>query len=239
SVTKIRASVITAIEAGRFAPCGGDVYARGHLRSIAGVLGQPPTLFLERYDELSGAATVLPLASGAQSEPDQRALRGLSERRNPSWLLAAIAAAAVVVVIAAVSLLSPTSSKNLTVSGGTPNGPVAPTTAPATSAPPAPQSSAPAGGPTVAFAGVNVVVKVHDQASWVHVVDETGRLVFQGIVQPGESRPFHAAQRLAFIFGFGPAVDLTVNGRSVGTPPVDASQVSKVAFDASGSGQPG
>ena len=33
--TRIRESIIRAIEQGDFSPCGGDFYARGHIRSIA------------------------------------------------------------------------------------------------------------------------------------------------------------------------------------------------------------
>lgn len=239
AITKIRGSVIRSIEQGHFAPCGGDVYARGHLRSIAGVLGRPPAEFLGLYDSLSGASPERPLPSGGMTDPDRRALRSLSEQRRPYWLLAAIAAAAVVVVIAGVSLFSSHPTSNVTVSGAAPTKTPSPTSAPPVSPPPVTQSSAPLGGQSIAFAGVNVVVKIHDQSSWVHAVDETGKLVFQGIIGPGESKAFHAAQRLSFVFGFGPAVDLTVNGRWVGAPPVDASQVAKVSFDANAAGQPG
>ena len=37
--TRIRPHVIESIEVDDFAPCGGDFYARGHLRTLARVLG--------------------------------------------------------------------------------------------------------------------------------------------------------------------------------------------------------
>ena len=37
--TRIRATVMREIEADNFSHCGGDVYARGHLRSIATAVG--------------------------------------------------------------------------------------------------------------------------------------------------------------------------------------------------------
>ncbi|MBA3264917.1 MAG: helix-turn-helix domain-containing protein, partial [Nocardioidaceae bacterium] len=37
--TRIRPYVIESIEADNFGPCGGDFYARGHLRMLARVLG--------------------------------------------------------------------------------------------------------------------------------------------------------------------------------------------------------
>ena len=42
--TRIRPHVIEAIEIDDFSPCGGDFYARGHLRTLARVLGVDITL---------------------------------------------------------------------------------------------------------------------------------------------------------------------------------------------------
>lgn len=53
--TKIRASIIIAIESGDFSACGGDVYARGHLKSIAAVLGLDPDALLAEFDGGSDA----------------------------------------------------------------------------------------------------------------------------------------------------------------------------------------
>lgn len=52
--TKIRSSIIAAIEDGDFTACGGDVYARGHLKSIAAVLGVDPDMLLEEFDGNAG-----------------------------------------------------------------------------------------------------------------------------------------------------------------------------------------
>jgi len=48
--TRIRPHVIEAIENEDFAPCGGDFYARGHLRSLCRVLGVGPEPILEAFD---------------------------------------------------------------------------------------------------------------------------------------------------------------------------------------------
>src|SRR5260370_11689119 len=40
--TRIRESIIRAIERDDFSASGGDFYARGHIRSIAGVIGIDP-----------------------------------------------------------------------------------------------------------------------------------------------------------------------------------------------------
>jgi cytoskeletal protein RodZ len=49
--TRIRESIVRAIEQGDFSPCGGDFYARGHIRSIAEVVGIDPVPLIREYDE--------------------------------------------------------------------------------------------------------------------------------------------------------------------------------------------
>ncbi len=48
--TRIRATIIRAIERDDYAICGGDFYARGHIRAIARVVGTDPAPLIEQYD---------------------------------------------------------------------------------------------------------------------------------------------------------------------------------------------
>lgn len=48
--TRIRESLILDIEHDQFASCGGDVYARGHIRAIAAVVGADQAALIEEYD---------------------------------------------------------------------------------------------------------------------------------------------------------------------------------------------
>jgi hypothetical protein len=56
--TRIRPHVIESIEVDDFAPCGGDFYARGHLRTLARVLGQDPAPLLEQFDNRYATAPI-------------------------------------------------------------------------------------------------------------------------------------------------------------------------------------
>ncbi len=49
--TKLRASILSAMEQDDFSHCGGVVYARGQLRSIAPVLGLDPEALVDAFDE--------------------------------------------------------------------------------------------------------------------------------------------------------------------------------------------
>ena len=48
--TRIRPHVIESIEVDDFTPCGGDFYARGHIRTLARVLGKDPAPMLAAFD---------------------------------------------------------------------------------------------------------------------------------------------------------------------------------------------
>jgi transcriptional regulator with XRE-family HTH domain len=52
--TRIRESIIRAIEQGDFSACGGDFYARGHIRSIAAAVGADPVPLIQEYDKEHG-----------------------------------------------------------------------------------------------------------------------------------------------------------------------------------------
>ena len=50
SETRIREAIIWGIEKDDFAACGGDAYARGHIRAIANVVGTDPDPLIQEYD---------------------------------------------------------------------------------------------------------------------------------------------------------------------------------------------
>ena len=56
--TRIRPHVIESIEVDDFAPCGGDFYARGHLRTLARVLGKDPAPLVASFEERYATAPV-------------------------------------------------------------------------------------------------------------------------------------------------------------------------------------
>lgn len=48
-LSKLRASILGAMEAGDFSHCGGLVYARGQLRALAPVLNLDPDVLVEQF----------------------------------------------------------------------------------------------------------------------------------------------------------------------------------------------
>jgi len=53
--TRIRETIISSIESGDYSACGGDFYARGHIRTIAKAVGADAELLIQEYDSLHRA----------------------------------------------------------------------------------------------------------------------------------------------------------------------------------------
>jgi cytoskeleton protein RodZ len=56
--TRIRPHVLECIEVDDFAACGGDFYARGHLRTLARIFGLDPQQLLDLYDDHYASAEI-------------------------------------------------------------------------------------------------------------------------------------------------------------------------------------
>ena len=76
--TRITRTVITAIEGDDYATCGGDFYARGHIRSIAKAVGADPEPLISEYDsahprqQLAEEYLTKPIAAVGASRPPRR-----------------------------------------------------------------------------------------------------------------------------------------------------------------------
>ena len=61
--TRIRETVIRGIERDNYSGCGGDFYARGHIRGIAKAVGADPGPLVEEYDAVCRSPDVLSTVS--------------------------------------------------------------------------------------------------------------------------------------------------------------------------------
>ncbi len=172
--TRIRPHVIESIEVDDFAPCGGDFYARGHLRTLARVLGVDVMPLLATYDERYADAPINPrrvfeaeLATGAHGP-----IRGTRGGLNWSVLVAAVMAVVLAWSVARLVMDSPVELQATPVlngSAGVDNGPGRGSGVPA--APKVPVVLTAAGG------GAQVVVR-----------DGDGTVVFDGGIAFGDTR---------------------------------------------------
>jgi len=172
--TRIRPHVIESIEVDDFTPCGGDFYARGHLRTLARVLGVDVAPLLAAYDERYADAPINPrrvfeaeLATGAHGP-----IRGTRGGLNWSVLVAAVMALVLAWSVARLIMDSPVELQGTPVlngSAGVDNGTGNRRGVPAE--PEVPVVLTAAGG------GAQVVVR-----------DGTGKVVFDGGIAFGDTR---------------------------------------------------
>ncbi|ONH36526.1 helix-turn-helix domain-containing protein [Protofrankia sp. BMG5.30] len=208
--TRVRAALIEQIEVDDFTSCGGSVYARGHIRSIARTLGIDPAPLISEFDRRHGRST------GPQPLPsrpvDPLIPHGAVARRGFPWAPAVIVALVAVCVLAALAVFVPDDS------GGALRGPTdvraAATVPPAT--PGAGASAAPVRSATPAPSGVNVEVAVRDEPSWLEMRDEAQRVLLQQLLQPGDSRLVKAARSMEIKIGNAGSVAVFCNGRDLG-----------------------
>ncbi len=210
----IRSSLLSAMEAGSFAQCGGTVYAKGHIRSIAHVLDIDPEPLVAQLVASRGETPpeIALISSSPLGAPDALLRGGL--RRRPPWTAVGFGAAGVVAALAVFSYLAghggdsaPTPAKApVVVATIPPTTAPAPTVAPSTAASPTPK-------------GVNVTVQVTGDSSWVGMyATGSNRLAFQGILPSGTSKVFTSAQSVHLTIGKPEAVKVLLNGRSLGSP---------------------
>lgn len=104
--TRIRPHVIEAVEVDDFAPCGGDFYARGHLRTLARVLGIDAGPLVASYDERYADAPVSPRRVFEAELGQGGALRGT--RGGPNWSVLVAAVMALVLAWSVARLVTDT-----------------------------------------------------------------------------------------------------------------------------------
>ena len=100
AATRIRSSYLEALEEERFGELGGNVYAKGFLRSYANFLGIDPAPLLDAYR--------------AQERPDaplfEHAPKAIAARaggRRPGWLAVAIVCVFIILLVSLWGLLRP------------------------------------------------------------------------------------------------------------------------------------
>lgn len=214
SQTRIRAGLIRAIEADDFGACGGAVYARGHLRSIARAVGVDPEPLVAEYDR-AHVEEQAPMPVPVAAQPSDPEIVARADRRRPNWTAAMAAALVAICVLAAYGLVAHNSGpSHQAADNGTPVASPTPST-PAPSAPVSPPPSAVAAVPSnVAVA----LVRVTGGTTWLQVETFSGRLLFQGLLPNGASKVFRDAKGLRMVIGNAPAVQLVADNHDFGTP---------------------
>ncbi|MFE6870477.1 helix-turn-helix domain-containing protein [Kitasatospora sp. NPDC057692] len=219
SATRVRVPIVHAIEEDDFGRCGGDFYARGHIRAIARLVGVDGEALVARYDAAHGGSP----ASKRPTELIESGPIKVPGRGRPNWTVAMVTAIVVVVGVIGFNLVSgkagtgTTGSASAPLPAGSGTGSVAPAAPAASPAvqPPAPAPSAPA---IAAAPADKVTVKLvaEKDTSWVSAVDGTGKSLFQNNIEEGQDQTFTDPRQIKLVIGNAGAVHVYVNGKDLG-----------------------
>jgi hypothetical protein len=210
--TRIRQAIVAEIEQDDFSGCGGDFYARGHIRAIARAEGLDPEPLILEYDASHG----LPPAgtAGRTGVEVPAAPLQIKPHRAGGWRipLLTIGAAVVAAVVGLASYhfvtAGPTAAPRRAASQhGAASGGHRP-----------PPGRHPGGRPTApatalhAPAGLVITVAAVSEPCWVELTTAGGAPIFVGIIGPGTSRTWTRRRPALLHLGNPGAVTLTVNG---------------------------
>lgn len=211
--TCIRETIIRGIERGDFSACGGDFYARGHIRSVARAVGADEEELIREYDAVHGAPQAIRAAEVFEPATPIR----IKERRRPNWSLAMILVLAVVAGYGVYRVVNSSVSHSASIQASN-SGHVAPRAhrTPAASPTPTAPPSTPPGTPA---ADQHVVISLTAiQDCWVEFTKPNGQYLSQAYVVGGTSKTWTFSRAVNMAIGNPGGIVLTVNGKKLHSP---------------------
>ena len=202
--TSIRIGLLTEMENNNFSHCGGDTYARGHLRNIANRIGLNPQILLDLYND--------------QHSTENRAMQDLlvennimqvpREKKTISWKVPAVISVSILFVIASVQIVtsnqdsSPTPAPSVSASKS-----AEPTPAPTESAVPSPAVTSNSGP-------VELTLVASRGNSYIDIIVD-GAKIEKGSMFQGETKTFKGKKVISIYLSNPAGLDLTHNGKQL------------------------
>jgi cytoskeletal protein RodZ len=210
--TSIRLGLLTEMENNNFAHCGGDTYARGHLRNIASRIGLNPQILLDLYND--------------QHSTENRAIQDLlvennimqvpREKKTISWKVPALVSVTILFVIASVQIVtsnqdsSPTPAPSVSASKS-----AEPTPAPTESSTPTPPpTQSPAPAVTSKSGPVELTLVASRGNSYIDIIVD-GVKIEKGSMFQGETKTFKGKKVISIYLSNPAGLDLTHNGKQL------------------------
>lgn len=202
--TSIRIGLLTEMENNNFAHCGGNTYARGHLRNLASKIGIDPQIFIDLYNE--------------EHSTEHRAIQDLlaennvmqvpREAKRVSWKVPAGISLAVLLIIGIIQIVISNQSSDTT-----PKATPTPTVVASESASPSPTtevsaSASPQGGP------IALTISAVRGNSYIDIVVD-GKHVSKGSMFQGDSKSFQGTTAISIYLSNPAGLDLILNGKAL------------------------
>jgi transcriptional regulator with XRE-family HTH domain len=204
-LTSLRPGLIREIEKNNFIHCGGDIYARGHLRNIAAKISVDAQTLIDLYNEehSTEARTIHDMLV------ENNVTKLPKERKVLSWKPLAIASIVILAAIAGGQIIISNSETMAT-----------PTVSETPTPPPVATPSAeptPIVEPKVesdATGEMNLTIAATRGNSNIDVVVD-GKHLFKGPIFQGGSKSFSAPTSISIYLGNAGDLDLTLNGKAL------------------------
>jgi cytoskeleton protein RodZ len=216
-LTNIRVSLLKEFEGNNFINAGGDAYARGHLRTIAKVIGVDASDLLAQFDEEH--------AQERRALHDQLADSNVTaaypEKSKITYKqLIGVSLIGIAAIFTISFIVNSTGSSNSVV----PKPTAKPTATASASASPTQQATSEI---KTYSSGSDVQVKLEaiNGSSWLFVSDAAGITLYSGRATQGETFLFSSTETVNLRIGNAGAVKLTVNGKEVPTLGIDGEVV--------------
>lgn len=205
--TSIRAGLLREIENNNFVHCGGDTYARGHLRNIAVVISVDAQTLIDLYNNEHSTE----VRNIHDMLVENNVTRIPSERKTISWKSLAIASIIVLAAIAGGQIIISNSKTSVS--------PTVITSPSATTAPlaePSPTSSKSQTTEVVPSVSgeLSLTISAARGNSNIDVV-VGGKNLYKGPLFQGESKSFSAPNSISIYLSNAGDLDLTLNGEEI------------------------
>ena len=213
-LTNIPATLLRDMENNNFAKCGGETYARGHLRNIATKVGIDERIFLDLFE----SEVTAPAKPIRELLNENNVTMPYQEPKRISWKILAAGSAAALILFAGAQIFfldseNPAELEVITTASATPSEPAAESVVPSTTASPETTSTSTVSGP----AGVNLELVASRGTTWLYATNEDGKVLFSGMIRKGNSKNFIQPVQVNLRVGNAGGVDISVNGENVGS----------------------
>ena len=204
--TSIRIGLLTEMESDNFKHCGGDTYARGHLRNIAQRIGLNPQILIDLYNQEQAVES----QRIQDSLLDNNIIQVPREKKSLSWKVPALFSVAILAVIAIVQIVvsnqsdtqAPAPVVSASASASASSSPVASTSA-------TPQASPSKSVPT---GPVSLVISAPRGNSYIDIIVD-GKKVEKSSIFQGETKSYKGLTTISVYFSNPAALDVTYNGK--------------------------
>ena len=204
--TSIRMGLLTEMENNNFSHCGGDTYARGHLRNIAAKVGIDPKVFIDLYNE--------------EHSTEHRAIQDLlaennvmqvpREQKKISWKVPATFSLAILLVIGVVQIVI---SNQSSTTPTTPEVEVSESAKPAVS-PSSISSPSATESVNVRTEPLTLTITAARGNSYIDIIVD-GERAIKGSLFQGDSKSFKGNTAISIYLSNPAGLDLTLNGKAL------------------------